>query len=79
MIVCGHRRVKAAGKVGLTEIPGTFTDGDTRLQGFVENLQREGLLPIDVAEGMTALMKEYAMNRSPVEETPESPRSKELA
>ena len=62
-IVSGHRRVKAAGHAGLTEINATFTDGDTRLQGFVENLQRESLTPIDEAEEMDALMKEYAFNQ----------------
>ncbi|MEI7672894.1 MAG: ParB N-terminal domain-containing protein, partial [Deltaproteobacteria bacterium] len=46
IIVSGHRRVAAAGKAGLTEIYGTFTNGDTRLQGFVDNLQREGLSPV---------------------------------
>jgi ParB family chromosome partitioning protein len=63
VIVSGHRRVTAAGKAGLTEIYGTFTDGDTRLQGFVENLQREDLAPVDEAEQMAALMKEYVFNQ----------------
>ena len=63
IIVSGHRRVTAAGRAGLTEIYGTFTDGDTRLQGFVENLQREGLSPVDEAEQMAALMKEYVFNQ----------------
>jgi ParB family chromosome partitioning protein len=57
VIVSGHRRVTAAGKAGMTEIYGTYTDGDTRLQGFVENLQRENLPPVDEAEQMAALMK----------------------
>ena len=63
VIVSGHRRVTAAGKAGLTEIYGTYTDGDTRMQGFVENLQREGLSPVDEAEQMAALMKEYVFNQ----------------
>ena len=63
IIVSGHRRVMAAGKAGLTEIYGTFTDGDTRLQGFVDNLQREGLVPVDEAEQMALLMKEYVFNQ----------------
>jgi ParB family chromosome partitioning protein len=63
VIVSGHRRVTAAGKAGLTEIYGTYTDGDTRMQGFVDNLQREGLSPIDEAEQMAALMKEYVFNQ----------------
>jgi len=63
VIVSGHRRVTAAGKAGLTEIYGTYTDGDTRMQGFVENLQREDLSPVDEAEQMAALMKEYVFNQ----------------
>ncbi|MFZ4437832.1 MAG: ParB/RepB/Spo0J family partition protein [Syntrophales bacterium] len=63
IIVSGHRRVAAAGKARLTEIYGTFTDGDTRLQGFVDNLQREGLAPVDEAEQMAALMTEYVFNQ----------------
>ena len=63
VIVSGHRRVAAAGKAGLTEIYGTFTNGDTRLQGFVDNLQREGLSPVDEAEQMASLMKEYVFNQ----------------
>jgi len=62
-IVSGHRRVEASKKVGLTDINGTFTDGDTRLQGFVENIQREELRPIDEAEEMAAIMKEYVLNQ----------------
>jgi len=67
-IVAGHRRVRAAGMAGLTEIAGTFTAGDTRLQGFVENLQRESLLPIDEAEEMAALMSEYSLNQTQLAE-----------
>ena len=63
VVVAGHRRVAASLLAGLREIPGTFTDGDTRLQGFVENIQREGLTPIEEAEEMDALMKEYVMNK----------------
>ncbi len=74
-IVAGHRRVKAAQKAGLTEIAGTFTDGDTRLQGFVENLQREVLLPIDEAEEMDALMKEYSFNQNQLSEALGKPTS----
>ena len=63
IIVSGHRRVAAATKAGLTDIYGTFTDGDTRIQGFVDNLQRENLAPVDEAEQMAALMKEYLFNQ----------------
>ncbi len=63
VIVAGHRRVAAAARAGLVEISGAYTAGDTRLQGFVENLQREGLLPVEEAEEMAALMKEYTLNQ----------------
>ena len=63
VIVSGHRRVIAAGNAGLTEIYGTFTDGDTRMQGFVENLQRENLAPVDEAEQMATLMKDYVFSQ----------------
>jgi len=68
-IVAGHRRTQAAGKAGLTEIPGTFTAGDTRLQGFVENVQRENLLPIDEAEEMSSIMTEYSLNQTQLAES----------
>lgn len=64
VIVSGHRRVKAAEMAGLTEIMGIFTDGDTHLQGFVENLQREGLSPVDEAEEMASLMEEYKLSQN---------------
>jgi len=63
VVVDGHRRVKAAEAAGLKTVPAVFTDGDTRLQAFVGNLQREDLLPVDEAEEMAAIMKEYALNQ----------------
>ncbi len=68
VIVSGHRRVRAAGMAGRTEIPATFTAGDTRLQGFVENIQREGLLPIEEAEEMDRLMGSYNLNQTQLAE-----------
>lgn len=68
VIVSGHRRVRAAGMAGRTEIPATFTAGDTRLQGFVENIQREGLLPIEEAEEMDRLMGAYNLNQTQLAE-----------
>lgn len=69
VIVSGHRRVMAAKKAALTEIKGTFTDGDTRLKGFVDNLQREDMLPIDEAEEMASLMTEYSFNQQQLAES----------
>jgi len=64
VIVSGHRRCRAAAQAGLTEIYGTYTEGDARLQAFVENLQREDLLPIDEAEQMDALMRNYKFSQN---------------
>ena len=35
----------------------------TRLQGFVDNIQREGLSPVDEAEQMAERMAEYVFNQ----------------
>ena len=70
IIVSGHRCVAASLKAGLTDIHGTFTDSDTRLQGFVDNLQREGLPPIDEAEQMADLMTEYVYKSKRLQHKP---------
>jgi len=58
IVVAGERRVAAARKVGLTEIPGIFSDGNAAEIALVENLQRQDLTPIEEAEGLQALMTE---------------------
>ena len=59
-LLIGGRRFKAAGKAGLKEVPAIILDeplkSDEALQArLMENLQREGLDPLDEAEAYLAL------------------------
>lgn len=57
-IVAGHRRVRAAKIAGLSKIPvmiRTLTTEQVIELQLVENLRREGLNPIEEAEGFSAL------------------------
>jgi len=57
-VVYGHRRVEAARRVGLSEIP-AFVEGvdDTNalIQALIENVQREDMEPIDLAQALKEL------------------------
>ncbi len=57
-IVYGHRRVEAARRAGLTEIPVIVEglgDDEALVQALIENVQREDLGPMDVARALAAL------------------------
>ncbi len=61
-IVAGERRFVAAGLAGLTEVPviiRQLDDKKTLALALIENLQREGLNPIDEALGIDRLVKEF--------------------
>ena len=61
-IVAGERRFVAAGLAGLTEVPAIIRqldDKKTLALALIENLQREGLNPIDEALGIDRLVKEF--------------------
>ncbi len=58
-IVAGHRRAEAARRAGLSEVPciaREVTDTRARELALVDNLQREGLAPLDEAAGLRELM-----------------------
>jgi ParB/RepB/Spo0J family partition protein len=57
-VVAGHRRLAAAGRAGLVEVPAIIVDADDRqvaLQSLIENVQREDLNPIDRGEALRHL------------------------
>jgi len=59
-IVAGERRFRAAQMLGLTQVPVTIYKGDEAYQvSLIENLQREDLNPIEVAEAYEELMKRF--------------------
>ena len=59
-IVAGERRFRAAQIVGLTQVPVTIFKGEEDYQvSLIENLQREDLNPIEIAEAYSELMKRF--------------------
>ena len=67
-IIAGERRWRAAERLGWQEIPAVVREVDDRTLlalALVENLQRDGLSPIDEARGYHRLMSEF--NASPAD------------
>jgi ParB/RepB/Spo0J family partition protein len=61
-IVAGERRMLAASMVGLSELPAVVRMGTTQelaAAQAVENLQREDLHPLDIADGLATLAASY--------------------
>lgn len=61
-LVAGERRWRASRLAGLTEVPvivRALTDAEVAVIALIENLQREDLNPIEEAEGISRLIKEY--------------------
>lgn len=59
-IIAGERRLRAAEKAGLAEIPAIvteFSDAEKREIALVENIQRENLSPIDEATAYRDIME----------------------
>ena len=68
-IVAGERRWRAAREAGLTEVPCIVRDLDVVQQmeiALIENLQREDLNPIEVAQGIQSLMKQCGYTQETV-------------
>ncbi len=65
-LVAGERRWRAAQRAGLPKVPAVVRDvPDDRLLEFalIENLQREGLNPIEEAEGYRRLVDELGLSQ----------------
>jgi ParB family chromosome partitioning protein len=61
-IVCGERRFQASRLAGLDAIPALirdYEDGEVALLALLENLQREDLTPLEEAEYLVQLKKQY--------------------
>ena len=59
-IVAGERRFRAAQMAGLKQVPVTIFKGEEDYQvSLIENLQREDLNPIEIAEAYDELMKRF--------------------
>jgi ParB family chromosome partitioning protein len=60
LIMAGERRSRAARLAGLTVIPALVRNDDPMEIAIIENLQREDLSPLEEAEGLGALIDQYA-------------------
>ena len=71
VLIAGERRLRAAGMAGLKEVPVVVHEGAenpaVQLElALVENLQREDLNPVELAEGYQRLVKEYGHTQAQV-------------
>ncbi|MBV9405441.1 MAG: ParB/RepB/Spo0J family partition protein [Acidobacteriaceae bacterium] len=70
-IIAGERRWKAAGLAGLDRIPALVRNAerDERLQlALIENLQREDLNPIEIAQAFQKLTDDYGLSHEEIAE-----------
>jgi ParB family chromosome partitioning protein len=77
-LVAGERRLRAATRLGWTEIPAIVRELDDRALltlALVENLQRADLDPIEEAEGYRRLMDEFGLTQQQVAEAVGKERS----
>jgi ParB family chromosome partitioning protein len=68
-IIAGERRFRAAQRAGLKEVPVVIRTG-TEVERFqmslIENLQREDLNPMDLAEGFKRLQDEFQLTQEAI-------------
>ena len=62
-IVAGERRLQAAKEAGLETIPAILVEGDHSEIALVENLLRQDLNAIEVAEALDRIMKKHGYNQ----------------
>jgi ParB family chromosome partitioning protein len=68
-LIAGERRLRAAQRIGWTDIPAVITAVDDRAllsMALVENLQRADLNPIEEAEGYQRLIAEFQLTQQDV-------------
>jgi len=59
-LVAGERRLRASKDAGLKTIPAVITKGEPAEIALIENIQREDLNPIEEAEAMERMIREYS-------------------
>jgi len=62
-IVAGERRLQAAKEAGIETIPAILVEGDYAEIALVENLLRQDLTAIEIAEALDRIMKEHGYNQ----------------
>lgn len=77
-LIAGERRLRAAARIGWTDIPAVVKEVDDQLLltlALVENLQRADLNPMEEAEGYRHLMEEFSLTQVQVAEATGKDRS----
>ena len=77
-LIAGERRIRAAARIGWTEIPAVVKEIDDRsllTLALVENLQRADLNPIEEAEGYRQLMGDFDLTQAQLAEAVGKERS----
>jgi ParB family chromosome partitioning protein len=70
-LISGERRLRAATRLGWTEIPAIIRQADDRTvltEALVENLQRADLNPVDEARGYQRLSEEFGLTHAQIAE-----------
>ena len=70
-LIAGERRLRAAGLAGLDAVPALVrdaTDEQALALALIENIQREDLKPLEEAEALHRLRKEFGMTQQAVAE-----------
>ena len=68
-LISGERRLRAATRLGWSEIPAIIRDADDRTvltEALVENLQRADLNPVDEAKGYQRLSEEFGLTHAQI-------------
>lgn len=68
-LIAGERRLRASRELGLKEVPviiRTATDKDVLEMALIENLQREGLNPLEEAQAYVRLGKEFGLKQEDI-------------
>lgn len=70
VLVAGERRLRAAKRAGLTEIPavvrGVDDEAGSLIQALVENLQREDLTPLEEAAAYQQMLDDFEMTHADI-------------
>lgn len=68
-LIAGERRLRAAREAGLEMIPAVVknaTEGEALEMAIIENVQREDLNPMEVAEAYAALQNEFGLSQEEI-------------
>jgi ParB family chromosome partitioning protein len=69
ILAAGERRYRAHQLLGKTHIYAVLTDGSVDEIALIENIQREDLPPLELAESLARLMEKHSWNQPKLAET----------